>query len=158
MKWHIVCESSNGCARLITSLSYWILCFAFLVLELWTGLKNVLSKEISSSGWASPIQDCPVSWCWKVKPVFLVSLFQLPFQGNCVVATLHSSILFLPVTLPEITLDPLPFNSSNCSVSNNFGTTGKIKVFDKLIKSLQQDSSYNARDITKRSLRQLLIF
>lgn len=88
---------------------------------------------------------------------FVCLFIPASLSGDCVVATLHSSILFLPVTLPQITLDPLPFTSSNCSVSNNFGTTGKIKVFDKLIKSLQQDSSCNARDISKWSLRQLLI-
>lgn len=94
----------------------------------------------------------------KSQTSFLGLFIPASFSGDCVVAALHSSILFLPVTLPEITLDLLPFTSSNCSVSNNFGTTGKIRVFDELLKSLQRDSSYNTRDISKWSLRQLLIF
>lgn len=43
-------ESSKGCARLITSLSYRILCFAVLALELWTAHTNALSKDLASSG------------------------------------------------------------------------------------------------------------
>lgn len=157
MKRHKVCKSGNGCARLITSLSYRILYFALLVLELRTALKNALRREILV-GVSFPCTGLSHVTVLKNQTSFLSLFIPASLSGDCIVATLHSSILFLPVTLPEITLDPLPFTSSNCSVSNNFGTTGKIRVFDKLLTSLQQDSICNTRDITNWALRQLLIF